>query len=132
MKQGSSAVVFLILLFVAMQAHAGELKRYDEASGTCRLLSDGPLEWDSEPWGEGGQKFRSTCKGCHHQGNNKGAPYLWQESKGRAAWNRVFATRYPKCAQNGSWDGLSAEQLQKVNDYLYRWADNSSVPNVCL
>lgn len=132
MKLVSSGVVFFVLLFVAMQAQAEEIKRYDEVTGTCRLLSDGPLAWDSLPWGEGGQQFKNNCKGCHYQGNDKGARFLWQESKGRTAWNRVFATRYPMCAQNGSWDGLSAEQLRKVNDFLYRWADNSDVPRVCL
>ncbi|MFZ5776370.1 MAG: hypothetical protein ACOY3Z_12875 [Thermodesulfobacteriota bacterium] len=130
MRRGTAGLVFSMALLVTVSANSGQLSRYDEASGTCRLLSDGPLEWDSQAWGEGGRIFKTTCKGCHRRGNDKGAPYLWEESKGRAAWNRVFSSRYPKCAQDGSWGGLSAEQLRKVNDYLFRWADNSAVPNV--
>ncbi|MBU0665611.1 MAG: hypothetical protein KJ990_13865 [Proteobacteria bacterium] len=45
-------------------------------------------------------------------------------------WNRVFATRYPKCAQDGSWNGINDEQLRRVNDCLWRWANNVKA-NIC-
>jgi mono/diheme cytochrome c family protein len=82
------------------------------------------LEWDSLPWGEGGKTFKSTCKSCHTK-NHASAPFLWSESKTQKAWDRVFETRYPKCAQDGSWDNIGDDQLSKVHDYLWRWASDN-------
>ena len=130
MKQISSILMFLVFLIYSMPADAKPVTRYDAASNTCRVLSDGPLEWDSQAYGEGGKIFRANCKSCHKSHNDKGAPFLWSESKGQDGWNRVFATRYPKCAQDGSWDGISEEQLRMVNDYLWRFANNV-LENVC-
>ena len=62
------------------------------------------------------------------EGNEKGIPFLWTESKSSKAWNRVFAERYPKCAKDGSWAGLTQEQIMRINDYLYRWAKDSTDP----
>ncbi|HCC55637.1 MAG TPA: hypothetical protein DEQ20_12090 [Desulfobulbaceae bacterium] len=120
----SLAALFLISVF-ADQAEATPKSRYDETTQTCRVLDDGPLEWESRPWGEGGKLFKEVCKGCHTRNNDKGAPFLWVESKTSAAWNRIFATRSPKCAKQGAWDALTLERLLKLNDYLYRWAANS-------
>lgn len=129
MKRVCAGLVIAAVMVMAIQAHGRPATRYDATTQTCRVLGDGPLDWDSQAWGEGGRIFKTTCKGCHSRGNDKGAPYLWEESKNSEAWNRVFASRYPKCAQGGSWDGFSAEQLRKVNDYLYRWAANSADRN---
>lgn len=129
MKQISALFVFLTILMLSLQAYAKPVTRYDDASKTCRVLSDGPLEWESQPWGEGGKIFKATCQSCH-KGHNKNAPFLWSESKSQDAWNRVFTSRYPKCAQDGSWKGISDEQLRMVNDYLWRWADNN-MDNIC-
>ena len=129
MKRMSVGVVISVIMMTVLQAHGRPATRYDATNQTCRVLSDGPLEWDSQPWGEGGRIFKTTCKECHSRGNDKGAPFLWPESKNSQGWNRVFVSRYPKCAQDGSWDGLDKEQLRKLNDYLYRWAASSADPN---
>ena len=128
MKQISAIVMFLVILIYS-QAHANPVSRYDAASNTTRVLSEGPLYWESYAWGEGGKTFKAQCQSCHN-GNDKSAPFLWTESKNQDAWNRVFSTRYPKCAQNGSWKGISDEQLRMVNDHLWRFADNVA-ENVC-
>jgi len=120
----SLAALFLVLAFVN-QTNAAPKTRYDATTQTCRVLNDGPLEWESRPWGEGGKLFKNVCKGCHSHNNDKGAPFLWVESKNSEGWNRVFATRSPKCAKNGDWNSITLEQQLKLNDYLYRWAANS-------
>ena len=124
----SLAVLLLVPAFVN-QAEAAPKTRYDATTQTCRVLSDGPLEWESRPWGEGGKLFKEVCKSCHSHNNDKGAPFLWTESKSSDAWNRVFATRYPKCAKDGSWNGMTKEQLLELNDYLYRFAAYSQGVN---
>lgn len=121
--------VLLSIPVLSRQADAAPKTRYDEASQTCRVLEDGPLEWESRPWGEGSRLFKENCRNCHSRKNDKSAPFLWTESKSSAAWNRVFASRSPQCAIQGAWNGLSPEQLRKVNDYLYRWAANSQDKN---
>lgn len=120
-----------LLLFPAFtsQANAAPQTRFDATTQTCRVLNDGPLEWDSRPWGEGGKLFKDVCKGCHTRDNDKGAPFLWVESKTSAGWNRVFETRSPKCAKTGAWEGINLDQQMKLNDYLYRWAANSRDKN---
>ncbi len=96
----------------------------------CRFLADGGrLDWESEPWGTGGIKFREVCKSCHHKNNTKGARFLHAESYTSDAWNSIFAKRRKKCARDGSWDVLSPEELQLVNDYLYRNGDWTYDPN---
>ncbi|MBI5557663.1 MAG: hypothetical protein HY885_08495 [Deltaproteobacteria bacterium] len=118
------AVILMTGCF-ALQAEARPKTRYDETTKTCRILETGPLEWDSQPWGEGGKVFKQVCKSCHTRNNDKGAPFLWTESKTSNAWNRVFTQKYPKCAKDGAWDGISPDQMLKLNDYLYRFALNS-------
>lgn len=111
------------------QAEARPRKRYDPRTKMCRLLDRGKLDWNSEPWGIGGQKFREVCKSYHTRNNDKGAPFLWTESYTSKAWNSIFAKRRKKCARDGSWDVLSEEELQMVNDYLYRNGDWTYGPN---
>lgn len=122
------AALLLVPAFTS-QANAAPQTRFDATTQTCRVLSDGPLEWDSRPWGEGGKLFKDVCKGCHTRDNDKGAPFLWVESKTSAGWNRVFETRSPKCAKTGAWEGINLDQQMKLNDYLYRWAANSRDKN---
>ena len=69
--------------------------------------------------------FQEVCKSCHRRDNDKGAPFLWVESLSSNGWNRVFAQRYPKCASDGSWGGTSLEDIQMINDYLYRFGYGS-------
>lgn len=130
MRQISPILMFLAVLIYSMPAYAKPVTRFDAASNTCRVLSEGPLYWESYAFGEGGKTFKAKCQNCHNSRNDKGAHFLWSESKNQDAWNRVFATRYPKCAQDGSWDGISEEQLRRVNDYLWRFA-NDVMENVC-
>ncbi len=118
-------LAILLVAITALQAQARPQIRFDKASETCRTIGDGPLEWESRAWGEGGKQFKQVCQSCHSRSNDKGAPFLWSESKTSRGWNRVFYKKSAKCAKDGSWDVLSQEQKRMVNDYLYRWAANS-------
>lgn len=130
MRQISTLLMFLVILCYSMQAYAKPLTRYDAASNTSRVLSYGPLGWESQAWGEGGKTFKTFCQSCHNSRNDKGAHFLWSESKNQKAWDRVFETRYPKCAQDGTWSAISDEQLRRVHDFLWRWANNVKA-NIC-
>ena len=126
MKRGVIALVVLLLVGVAIQAYARPASRYDENTKTCRVIGDGPLEWESRAWGQGGKVFKSVCQSCHSRDNDKDAPFLWVESKNSKAWNRVFTTQYPQCAKDGSWQSMTMDDQLMVNDYHYRWAKNSA------
>jgi cytochrome c5 len=102
-------------------AQASPGKRFDERTQSCRILTFYNSGWASE----GSKIFQASCKGCHSQGNSQGAPFLHSESKSMRAWNRVFTERYPKCAKSGAWARLSGDDLQKLNDFLYRNAANT-------
>ncbi len=122
MKRMSVLLVGVCLfIFWAIQAEASPVKRYDSATKSCRIFAHATL------W-EGYTIFRSNCKSCHFRGNNKGAKFLYTESKGRKGWNRVFSQKYTKCAKDGSWGKLSAEQIARVNDYLYKNAADTYDP----
>ncbi len=120
-----SALCCLTLTAMALSASATPKKRYDAKTESCRILDSGPLEWESLPWGLGGKGFKQVCKSCHTRDNDKGARYLWEESKSSKGWNRIFTSMRAECAQDGSWASLSDEQLLMVNDYLYRWSSTS-------
>ncbi|MDA8164397.1 MAG: hypothetical protein M0017_05120 [Desulfobacteraceae bacterium] len=107
-------VVFSFLLSLG-SAFAVPHKRYDATTKTCRVLTFYNSGWVSD----GNTIFKKSCKTCHHQGNDKGATFLYTESFTPKGWNRVFAERYPACARNGSWASLSQEQILKLNDFLY-------------
>ena len=120
----------LFMVGVALIAGVAEVnawpgKRFDSTTNTCRSIGSGKLEWESRPWGTGGRGFDRVCKSCHYRDNDKGVPFLYVESKCSKAWNRIFAQKKVKCAQDGSWDSLSMDELLKVNDYLYRFAKGS-------
>jgi len=106
------ALLVVVLTVASSPAFAKPEKRFDRASSTIRELKFANLR-------EGYKLFRSSCKSCHHRGNDKGAKFLHTESKTMRAWNRVFYERYPQCAVDGDWKNLSAEDLLKVNDYLF-------------
>ena len=118
----------LLITFVHTVSARPE-KRFDERTKMCRVLSTGTLDWESEPWGTGGIKFREVCKSCHGLNNDQGAPFVHAESYTSKAWNAIFANRNKVCALNGSWDVLSEEELQLVNDYLFRNANWTYDPN---
>jgi len=120
-KLGILLACGIIVLFLISEASSSPRKRLDEATQTCRIFTQ-PTLWD------GYRTFQNSCKICHFTGNDKGAPFLHTESKTMKAWNRVFATRYPKCARDGSWGDLEQEQLMRLNDYLYAKAANAYDP----
>ena len=125
-----AVVVFGSSLCMAHIVQARPAKRLDQRSGMCRFLANGgQLDWESEPWGTGGIKFREVCKKCHNHDNTSGATFLHAESYSSTGWNTIFAKRRKKCARDGSWDVLSEEELQMVNDYLYRNANDTYDPN---
>lgn len=119
----------LIIIWSTGVLQARPTKRYDKSTEMCRFIADGKLDWESEGWGIGGQKFREVCKSCHTRNNDKGAPFLHAESMSSTGWNSVFAKRRAKCARDGSWDILTADELLMVNDYLYRNANDTYDPN---
>ena len=118
------AALFVAVVYVST-ASATPKKRYDSNTETCRTLTFYNSGWVSV----GNDLFKKNCKSCHYLGNNEGAPFLHSETKTMKGWNRVFTSKYPQCAKDGKWDNLSAEQLRKINDYLFRNAANTYDPN---
>lgn len=124
-KAGLVVLVFVVgLLFGAQGGYASPQKRFDPTTQTCRILG-----FDSMWWGEGAKIFQNSCKSCHFRENDKGAPFLYSESKSPAAWNRVFYKKYPACAKDGSWGNLTLNDQLLLNDYLYRNGANTYDPN---
>lgn len=118
-------VAALVLFSSVPESQATPKKRLDEATQVCRILTFQNSGWASE----GSKIFAKSCKSCHTRDNDKGATFLHSESKTMKAWNRVFLEKYPQCAKDGQWDDLSADQLLKLNDYLFRNAANTYDPN---
>lgn len=131
MRYSAVTVIFVfVLIGCSVQfADARPTKRYDERTKMCRVISDGTLDWDSEPWGAGGIKFREVCKSCHSQNSDKGAPFVHAETYTSKAWNAFFTKRRAKCARDGSWNALNEDEVQLVNDYLFRNANWTYDPN---
>ena len=128
----TAAAVFFIFISIsclAKFADARPTKRYDKRTKMCRVISGGVLDWESEPWGAGGIKFREVCKSCHSRNSNKGAPFVHAETYTSKAWNSFFAKRRAKCARDGSWNGLNEDEIQLVNDYLFRNGNWTYDPN---
>ncbi|MBU0673108.1 MAG: hypothetical protein KJ950_00525 [Proteobacteria bacterium] len=115
------AVILLAGVLLPALAQASPKKRLDPVTKTCRILTFYNSGWVSE----GNKIFSNSCKNCHARENDQGAPFLHSESKTMSGWNRVFAERYPKCAEQGFWKGLSPDELMKLNDFLYRNAANT-------
>ncbi|NTV14320.1 MAG: cytochrome c [Desulfobulbaceae bacterium] len=110
-----------VLAFGVASAQASPKKRFDERTQSCRVLTFYNSGWVSE----GSKIFKASCQSCHSQGNDKGAPFLYTETKSMKGWNRVFTERYPKCATTGAWAQLTDDDLEKLNDYLYHNAANT-------
>jgi len=122
MKKAFIGLLGIFLFFCGVgQAGASPVKRCDPVTQTCRIFTHASL------W-EGYTIFRNNCKSCHYRGNDKNAKFLYTESKVRKGWNRVFAKRYTKCAKDGSWGKLTAEQIARVNDYLFKNAADTYDP----
>ena len=86
--------------------------RFDPATQSSRALEF------KNTW-EGYKLYRSNCKGCHFRGNERGASYLNEDSRTMKGWNTIFFRKNVRCAKDGAWAKLSAEELMYVNDYLY-------------
>ena len=115
-------VLALLLMTPVRQAMAGEAKyRFDPVTQSSRIV-EFPATYD------GYLVYKHLCKSCHTRDNGKGAPFIHQESYNRKGWSRIFLTRYPKCAQDGSWDKASREDLLKLHDYLYTEARDAYNP----
>lgn len=123
----SLLLLVLLLVGVAGNVDARPRTRFDEGIQMCRYLDRGTADWNSEPWGIGGQKFRQVCQSCH--GGKGTAPFIHAESYTSKAWNSIFLKKRKKCARQGEWDVLSQEELLMVNDYLYRNGDWTYDPN---
>jgi hypothetical protein len=128
-KSIALAAALLAVITAATAVYARPSKRFDERTQMCRMIAQGKLDWESEAWGLGGKKFQEVCKSCHSRNNDKGAEFLHAESYTSEGWNSVFAKRRVQCARDGSWDSLSEEEIQVINDYLYRNAAWSYDPN---
>lgn len=131
MKKTFIAGVALLLgvIGITTSLEARPDKRFDERSQMCRLIGKGRLAWESEAWGLGGKKFQEVCKSCHARDNDKGAPPLSTQSYTSKGWNSIFASRRVRCAREGSWGSLSEEEVQFINDYLFRNAAWTYDPN---
>ena len=119
------STVLLAVFCLPATGQATPKKRFDEETQTCRILDFYNSGWVSE----GSKIFAESCKNCHYRDNDKGAKFLYSESKTMKGWNRVFNAKYPQCAKDGYWTGLTPEDLLKLNDYLFRNAANTYDPN---
>jgi hypothetical protein len=123
------AILLIISLFICIGiisiADSSPKKRYDPGTKMCRDLTKFSSFWA----GEGAKVFKDNCKVCHFSGNSEGAKFLFSESKSGRAWNRIFLKRYPQCAKNGQWASLTEDERLKMNDYLFRYADDTYDPN---
>ena len=118
------STVLLAVFCLPATGQATPKKRFDEETQTCRILDFYNSGWVSD----GSKIFAESCKNCHYRENDKGAKFLYSESKTMKGWNRVFNKKYPQCAKDGYWSGLTPEDLLKVNDYLFRNAANTYDP----
>lgn len=110
------------LLASIATAMAAPTKRQDDTTKVCRILNQ-PDIW------AGYKIFRKSCKSCHYRDNDKGATFLYAERKTMKSWNQVFTSRYPKCAQDGTWDNLSQDEILQLNDYLFVNGADAYDPN---
>ena len=124
-----AAVALLAGVTWTASLEARPTKRFDERTQMCRLIGEGRLGWESEAWGAGGKKFQEVCKSCHSRENSKGAPFLHTQSYTSKGWNSIFASRRVSCARDGSWGVLSEDEIQFINDYLFRNAAWTYDPN---
>jgi mono/diheme cytochrome c family protein len=114
------AVIVVMVAYLILLSHAhvfaGEtVYRFDPATQTSRAM-------EFKNTFDGHKLYKSNCKSCHYRGNDKGAQYMNEDSRTMRGWNIVFFRKNVRCAQEGAWAKLSAEELTYVNDYLYSTA----------
>ena len=94
-----------LLVVASSPAPAGETAyRFDPVTQKSRALVF------KNTWA-GYTVFKKNCKTCHFTDNGQGASFLHTESKNMRGWKRVFLTKYPVCAQQGSWNELPQDEL---------------------
>lgn len=128
-KKLVAAVALLVGAAWVTGLEARPSKRFDERTQMCRIIGQGRLDWESEAWGEGGRKFQEVCKNCHGRESGKDAPFLHAQTYTSKGWNTIFASRRVPCAVDGSWGTLSEDEIQFINDYLFRNAAWTFDPN---
>ncbi|MFA7348172.1 MAG: hypothetical protein WCZ86_10455 [Desulfurivibrionaceae bacterium] len=115
------AVIVVMVASLALLSHAhvfakdqnGEtVYRFDPATQTSRAM-------EFKNTFDGHKLFKSNCKSCHYRGNDKGARYMNEDARTMRGWNVVFFRKNVRCAKDGAWAKLSAEELTNLNDYLY-------------
>ena len=125
-----STLVFIILFMFTSPSFAERpMSRLDPGSNSCRIFTLERLR-------QGGKIFSGSCKSCHSAEADRGAEsILYPRAYSPGDWTRIFYLRYPKCAQNGSWDKLSEDDVTLLADYLFRggWGtwDNFSREEFC-
>ena len=117
-------VFFLVIgsVFAVSSINAEESTYFTPGS-----LSNRPIEYKNLRAGY--LLFKSNCKTCHTQENDKNAPFLCANSKTMNGWNRVFARENTMVENQGCLKGLSKEELMDLNDYLYTYASDGSKPD---
>ena len=111
---GSLLGVLLLLLGASVRAEVPD-RRFDPINQTCRIFQFAQMR-------EGARFFRGVCLRCHNATFDNGMrpmSVLIPRSFSPERWTRIFTEKYSLCAQNGSWKELSADDLLKLNDYLY-------------
>ncbi len=112
---GSLLGVIFLFISASVLAEVPD-RRFDPLNQTCRIFQFTQMR-------EGAGFFKKVCLRCHDGSYDNGMrfmPELIPRSFSPERWTRIFTEKYPLCAQDGSWKELSAEELLKLNDYLYR------------
>ncbi len=118
MKKGIVVLlgVFLISLFAA-ETFAAPDRRYDKVNDTCR-------EFKFKYMREGARIFKDVCQSCHNEEYDNGLRPMTvfvPRTYSPGQWtNFLTGAKIPKCSKDGSWAGISDDDLLKLNDYLYR------------
>lgn len=109
-----AAILALLLQGLAFANDEGgeTAYRFDPTTQSSRALEY------KNTWA-GYRLYQNNCKSCHFRGNNKGARFLDTDSRTMRGWNAIFSKKNVPCARDGSWAGLSPEDLLFINDYLY-------------
>lgn len=119
----------VLFSLICVSASAAVLdRRFDPLHKSCRIFQ-------FEQMREGARFFKGVCQRCHNPAYDNGIRpmlVLVPRSFSPARWTRILTEKYPLCARNGSWEELSADELLKLNDYLYRggygtWEDYSDL-----
>lgn len=123
---GNKTVIFFLVIigsvFAFSSINAEENSYFNPGSQSNRTIEYKNLR-------AGYLLFKSKCKTCHTQDNDKNAPFLCANSKTMAGWNRVFAGENMVAEKHGCLKNLSKVERMDLNDYLYTYASNGKKPD---